>query len=330
MQKADYWGVVRNQPETLRTAIAAVRESLAAATLPRWQRAGVLAAIAMGASTFAADFLVHEARLRGRTVVNWPAAEWPGVPVPAEAFVAVSESGRSPEPIEALRRCAGNRIAITNVPGSPICEVAETVIDLGNIADAGVYVSGYTATIAALALLGEALGLDGLAAGLDDAPALVARELSGIEAAVDHYLAENFVAAVPSAVDCVGTGGSLAAAGETALMLREASKLPGSVFQTDQYLHGPAEAAAPDRLVVTFGGGRAGDLATTLRPEGLPVLQVGPGADAGVPLPDGGPAATAILEAVVGQVLAGRLAVRGGHTLGEFRFEFSGTKLPES
>jgi glucosamine--fructose-6-phosphate aminotransferase (isomerizing) len=330
MQRAEYWGIVRNQPGTLRTAIAAVHESLAGADLPRWERGRVLATIGMGASTFASDFLVHEARLRGRTVVNWPAAEWPDVPVPADLFVAVSESGRSPETIEALRRCEGNRIAITNVPGSPICEVAETVVDLGDIADAGVYVSGYTATLAALALLGEALGLDGLAAGLGEVPDLVARTLPGIEVAIDAYLAENFAEAVPSAVDCVGTGGSLAAAGETALMLREASKLPGSVFQTDQYLHGPAEAAAPSRLVVTFGGGRVDDLVARLRPEGLAVLQVGPSADAGVPLPEAGPVATAILEGIVGQVLAGRLAVRGGFTPGEFRFEFAGTKLPEA
>jgi hypothetical protein len=29
-------------------------------------------------------------------------------------------------------------------------------------------------------------------------------------------------------------------------------------------------------------------------------------------------------------LLAGRLAVRGGFTPGEFRFEFTGTKLPEA
>lgn len=329
MQRADYWGVVRNQPESLRTAIAAARESLAGAELPHWD-GQVLATIGMGASTFAAELLVHEARRRGRTVLNWPASEWPDDQGAAELFVAVSESGRSPEPIEALRRCAGHRVAITNVPGSPICEVAETVVSLGDVTDARVYVSGYTGTLAALALLGDALGLDGLADGLDAVPGLVAEQLPLIEAAVDAYLAAGFAAVVPDAVDCVGAGSSLAAAGETALMLREASKLPGSVFQTDQYLHGPAEIAAPNRLVMVFGGGRAGDLVTKLRSAGLPVLQVGSADGADIALPEAGPAGTAILEILVGQVLAGRLAVRGGFTPGEFRFEFTGTKLPEA
>jgi fructoselysine-6-P-deglycase FrlB-like protein len=330
MQRAEYWTVVRNQPETLRQAIAAARQSLDRAALPHWENRQLLAVIGMGASTFAADFLVHEARQRGRTVLNWPAAEWPDDQGTATLFVAISESGRSPEPIEALRRCTGLRIAITNVPGSPICQVADSVVSLGDITDAGVYVSGYTGTLVALALLGEALGLDGLANGLDAVPDLVEAQLPTIEAAVDAYLAASFPDAVPDAVDCVGAGSSLAAAGETALMLREASKLPGAVFQTDQYLHGPAEAAASNRLTTVFGGGRAGDLVATLRSVGTPVLRVASAPDAEVALPGAGPVGTAVLEAVVGQVLAGRLAVRGGFTPGEFRFEFVGTKLPEA
>jgi fructoselysine-6-P-deglycase FrlB-like protein len=329
MLRTDYWDVVRNQPESLRTSIAAAHSSLAASELPRWERGQVLATIAMGASTFASELLVHEARRRGRTVLNWPASEWPTDQGAAELFVAVSESGRSPEPIEALRRCRGHRMAITNVPGSPICEVAETVVSLGDVADARVYVSGYTGTLAALAVLGEALGLDGMASGLDAAPDVVAEQLPLIEAAVDAYLAATFADAVPDAIDCVGAGGSLAAAGETALMLREASKLPGSVFQTDQYLHGPAEVAASNRLVVVFGGGRAGDLVATMRSAGEPVLSVASGPDADVALPEVEPVTTAILEIVAGQVLAGRLAAQGGFTPGEFRFEFTGTKLPK-
>lgn len=330
MQRAEYTEVVHNQPQTLRTSIAAARESLAAAELPPWRAGQLLATIGMGASTCASDFLVHEARLRGRTVLNWPASEWPAAPTAAELFVAVSESGRSPEPIEALRHCSGHRVAVTNVPGSPICEVVETVVSLGNVVDAGVYVSGYTGTVAALALLGEALGLDGVADGVDAVPDLVAEQLPRIEAAVDDYLASTFSGGVPAAIDCVGAGSSIAAAGETALMLREASKLPGSVFQTDQYLHGPAEVAASNRLVVVFGGGRAGDLVGRLQADGLPVLAVARGAAGGISLPEAGPVGTAILEIVVGQALVGRLATLGGFVPGVFRFEFGGTKLPEA
>lgn len=329
MQRTEFWDVVRNQPETLRVSIAAARASVAASAIPTWEPGRPLATIAMGASTFAAELLVHEARRHGRTVVNWPAAEWPDAPVAAGLFVAISESGRSPEPIEALRRCEGHRLAITNVPGSPICAVAETVVSLGDVNDAGVYVSGYTGTLAALAVVGEALGLEGTADGLDDVPDLVAEQLPLIEAAVDAYLASHWADTLPEAIDCVGAGASLAAAGETALMFREASKLPGSVFQTDQYLHGPAEVAAANRLVVVFGRGRAGDLVGKLQEAGLPVLHICTGAG-DIALPETGPAGTAILEVLVGQVLSGRLAARGGFTPGVFRFEFGGTKLPEA
>lgn len=63
---------------------------------------------------------------------------------------------------------------------------------------------------------------------------------------------------------------------------------------------------------------------------GIPVLQVSveaEGAVGAVRLPAASSVVTSILEALVGQVLAGRLGDRRGHELGTFRQEFEGTKL---
>jgi fructoselysine-6-P-deglycase FrlB-like protein len=332
MDRADYWATVQRQDESLAETIAATRTALDAVELPAWQPGEPLAVVAMGASTMAAEFLVHEARSRGRVVLNWPAADWREAPalLPALA-IGISESGRSPETIEALELCRGHRIVVTNVTGSPVTGAADTVVPLGGVADAGVYVSGYTSTLAALALIGERLGLAGLAEGLDAAPALLGSWLPIATAAVDDFLGAHFPDGSMDMVDCVGAGASFAAAAETALLLREAGRTPSAFFQTDQYLHGPAESMPGDFCAVVFGNGRADELVARMVEVGLPVLHVSPrpvvGAT-GVAVPAATPVVAGILEVVVGQVLAGRLGDRGGHELGTFRHDFADTKLP--
>ncbi len=332
MDRADYWTTVHSQGETLAQTIAAAQAALAAAKLPRWQAGEPLAVLAMGASTMAAEFLVHEARSRGRVVLNWSAADWrDAAGLMSGPAVGISESGRSPETIEALEACTGHRIVVTNVAGSPVTAVADTVVPLGEVADAGVYVSGYTSTLAALALIGERLGLAGIADGLAEAPALVRSWLPVAAAGVDGFLAAHAPSGDVAMVDCVGAGSSFAAAAETALLLREAGRTPSASFASDQYLHGPAESMPGNFCAVVFGGGRVEELVARMAEVGLPVLHVStdpvPGA-AGLPLPPTTPVVASILEAVVGQVLAGRLGDRRGHDIGTFRHEFAMTKLP--
>lgn len=334
MAAADYWTVVNQQADSLERTVTAVRTALNSAELPSWEPGQLLAVVAMGASTMAAEVLVHEARLRGRVVLNWPAADWRLVPSPLAAIaIGISESGRSPETIDGLARCGGHRLVVTNHADAPVAQHAETVVPLGGIDDAGVYVSGYTSTLAALALIGESLGLAGLTDGLDQAPALVRGWLPEVVAGVDRFLAAHYPDGFPPAVECVGAGAGYAAACETALLLREAGRTPSAYFQTDQYLHGPAEALPGKVCAVVFGNDRADELVARLVALGTPVIHVGasPVAGAhGLALPAASPVVTSILEALVGQVLAGRLGDRRGHEIGTFQHEFVGTKLPET
>ncbi|RMB60213.1 SIS domain-containing protein [Tessaracoccus antarcticus] len=332
MDRADYWNTLRDQPQSLAGTTTAVKQALAGAALPPWRAGEVLAVFAMGASTWAAEFLVHEARRRDRVVLNWPAADWRGLSFsPAALAIGISESGRSPETIEALARCAGHRIVITNVAGSPVVAVADTVVPLGSVSDAGVYVSGYTSTLVALALVGESLGLAGLADELESAPRRVGEWVPSVMAAVDGLLSRHYATTSPGSVECVGAGSSFASAGETALLVREAGRLPSACFQTDQYLHGPAEALPGASCCVVFGGGRAVELVQVMVGDGVPVLHIStapvPGS-IGITLPVASPLVTSILEVIVGQVLAGRLGDRRGHEIGTFHHSFAGTKLP--
>jgi glucosamine--fructose-6-phosphate aminotransferase (isomerizing) len=332
MDRADYWATIRRQDESLAETMEAARAVLDAGELPTWQPGEPLAVVAMGASTMAAEFLVHEARRRDRVVLNWSAADWREIPELLPSLViGISESGRSPETIDALGRCRGHRIVVTNIAGSPATDVADTVVPLGGVADAGVYVSGYTSTLVALALIGERLGLEGAADGLDDAPALMRSWLPIATAGVEEFLARRRPDGAATMLDCVGAGSSFAAAAETALLLREAGRTPSASFPTDQYLHGPAESMPGDVWGVVYGNGRADELVARMVEVGLPVLHVSPHPVAGaigVTMPATSPVVASILEVVVGQVLAGRLGDRWGHEMGTFRHDFAGTKLP--
>jgi fructoselysine-6-P-deglycase FrlB-like protein len=328
MERIEYWTVLRAQAESLRTSVAAVEESLAGARLPKWPVEQSLSVVGMGASSAAAHYFVDESRARGRAALNLTAAEYRREQVPTAACVAISESGRSPETIDALGAFPGPRLAITNVPASPITRVAETSVIMGDVADAGVYVSGYTSTLAALAALGERIGLTGMAGGIAGLPDVVAVELPRLESLVRALLAERLLDEVPMQVDCVGAGGSLASAAETALMMREGARLHSASFQTDQYLHGPAEATCSGGLTVIFGGGRGAELADRLGTVGADVLFVGSGESADIRLPETSALTGRILEAIVGQVLVGRFAELRHLTPGSFQYHFEGTKLP--
>ncbi|MFV0407573.1 MAG: SIS domain-containing protein [Propioniciclava sp.] len=331
MERADYWETVANQGHTLRQSIAAVRAGLPpeGMSLPADLPVGIAA---MGASTYAAEVLVYEAQQRGRVVLNRAASEWHEVPwPPLSLLVGISESGRSPETIQALQQAPGPTLVLTNVPDAPVSTVASRTVSLGGIRDAGVYLSGYTSTVAGLALVGEALGLTQMASGLDQAPDAVEAVLVQAEAVVAEFLSLTPGGSGPTALDCVGGGGSWAAACETALILREAGRTPSAAFPTDQYLHGPAEGLTPTGGLVVFGSNRTDELVRWALGRGIPTLHVSPepAADAvGLRLPRASATVTGIMEAVVGQVLAGRIGTQHGHELGTFQHEFAGTKLP--
>ena len=132
-------------------------------------------------------------------------------------------------------------------------------------------------------------------------------------------------------MECVGGGASFSSAGETSLLIREAGRLPSACFQTDQYLHGPAEALPGSPCSVVFGGGRADELVQMMIKVGVPVLHVSTAPVRGsseVEVPKASPLTVSVLEVIVGQVLAGSLGDRSGHEIGTFRHAFIGTKLP--
>lgn len=328
------------QPELLEQFRAAFLRDLAAVDLPRWSTDDTIGVVAMGASANTGHALVTVLRAAGYRALSLPAAELlltaEGFQ-PADHYLVISESGRSPEPLDASRRLSpGRRIGISNFPDAPIRDVVDFSLGLGGIDDAPIYASGYTATLLAYALLLDKLGIAPAPSDVAEAPRLVGQALVAFDA-VAAEVASQFADA--DHVDIIGSGVSFSTAREFALMLREGLRLPTAPFETFEYLHGPMESVSSRSVVVAFGDGRELPLADTLLAAGVRVVLV-TSVDRDAIATSEHPLLTivqiparlsAFVRPVIETVFAQLVLAHGikgkSFPLEEFRFESLGTKL---
>ncbi|HEV8562818.1 MAG TPA: SIS domain-containing protein [Actinophytocola sp.] len=238
-------------------------------------------------------------------------------------FVTVSQSGGSPDLVEATRaarRRGALTVAVTNTPDSPLNEVTELAVDIGAGTELAVAATKtYTASLIALYLL-----IDAVRGGTGEAVAeigeLAERTLAGaadpVREAVDHY---RFVERVVT----TGRGYSSATAAEAALKLAETSYLAARAYSGADLLHGPVAAIdAETGVLAVTSAGRGGeamrDVVAAVRERGADVLAVGSAAadvDAGlrIEVPRTAEEVAPILEVLPLQQLALALSLaRGG------------------
>jgi glutamine---fructose-6-phosphate transaminase (isomerizing) len=255
----EYLDGVRAQPDVLRRSAETVRAALAGSAVVDALHEGRVAVVGMGASAAAASGFAAALRAAGRpaSAVS-PAAVVPGL---AQAYVAISQSGRSRETVEALANTGeARRIGVTEDAASPLAAAVDAVLPLGCGPDTKVSTLSYTATIQALALL-----LDALADRTPTWPGALADAAAAVLGAGAAPLVDAF--GDVSIVDVIGSGPRTASAGAAALLLREAAHLPTAAYETREYLHGHLEIAGPGRGALLFATTDreltlAGDLAT--------------------------------------------------------------------
>jgi glutamine---fructose-6-phosphate transaminase (isomerizing) len=185
--------------------------------------------------------------------------------------IAVSQSGRSPDlvaVVEAARAAGAPTIVIANDASSPLAAAAELVIDCRAGEERSVAATkSYVAQLAAGVALVAALAPDpALAAALPSVPGVLAASLEAAIAAVhdDAAIVEEFAASERSIV--ISRGFDFATALETALKLKETSRLFAEGYSSADFSHGP---------VVLSG---AGVPVLAIRPEG----RVGRAVDEGI------------------------------------------------
>ena len=162
--------------------------------------------------------------------------------------LALSQSGRTPDVVEYLRRArrAGAfAVALTNDPESELAEAAEAVLPLCAGEERAVAATKtYSNQVAALALLAGAAAGEGaaLAAHLSRA----AEQLGGVVASLESRIAS---VAIPFAfagrMFVIGRGAEFATAREIALKLLETCRVAAEPLTATDLAHGPVAALDP-------------------------------------------------------------------------------------
>lgn len=318
------------QPDVLARSAKAVAERVEDLARPRPE--DVVALVGIGASEHAARSAAPVWRDLGLRAFSVSASELQneGGQV-ADVYVGLSESGRSAETVAALGKVPGaHRVGITNFAESPLASLVEESVLLDSGPDSPVYTTGYTATLQALGILGEAW--TGRTTDWAAVPGLVREVLDGAAPVIDDLAAVFDAARV---VDVIGSGAANASAGEGALMLRESARLLTATHETYNYLHGPMEPLDPQTACVVVGDGREVRLARDTSALGCPTLLVTSRNDVEpaesltvLRLPRvGSPLAAAVLQILPIQLLGWSVAQRRGLAVDGFRYHQDDTKL---
>jgi glutamine---fructose-6-phosphate transaminase (isomerizing) len=241
-----------------------------------------------------------------------------------QCVIGISQSGSSPDVIAVIEEAARQgalTLVLTNDAGSKLAGAAELVLPLGAGQERSVPASKtYTASLLALALISQAIDPE---PAFDEALSQVPLALS--EALESEHELDRLAPVLlgPRAI-VLGRGFNLATAEEVALKLTETSYVLARAWSVADFEHGPIAVVDEGFPVLFVGGGGpvAADLegvARRLGGFGCRVIGIFDGT-AGVFTPDavvcidsGLPEAlTPLTLAVLGQLLAHRVALAGG------------------
>ena len=287
--------------------------------------------VGIGASLAAAGAPVWALRSRGIHSWRLGAGDLP-IPYPSSRhpIVGISQSGRSAETLAVLGSIPEQqRIVVVNTDPSPMTALGASVVALGNLDDSYASTIGYTATVVALGILGDAWNGGSVDAGWVDIGEAFA-DIDAVARERAQALAPLFAGA--TSADFVGSGPAVGSAEAGALLFREVARIPATGMSTRQYLHGSMESAG-EGVHVVLGDSREVDLALTLSEAGHHVILVSaevvhetatlhPIAIARRPA-----AQRAVLEAAVLQSLVESVAAVRGLDIEEFVFHNADTKV---
>ncbi|MEA2211983.1 MAG: hypothetical protein QOF83_1931 [Solirubrobacteraceae bacterium] len=228
-------------------------------------------------------------------------------------FVAISQSGRSPDLIESLtaaRDRGALSVAVTNAPDSPLAHAAEIAVNVRAGGERAVAATkSYTAELLALALL---FAGEDAARGAASLPDAAGRTLALTSDERLAELAERFRST--ERIVLTARGYSYPTAREAALKLMETSYLSAHAFSGADLLHGPLamiDRSVPVIAITSPGNGGDAMRSVLERLDELdtPVLRVG--MEDGLPIAAEGIAEylLPILEILPLQRLAWRLAL---------------------
>ncbi|GGL21226.1 sigma factor regulator FecR [Sphaerisporangium melleum] len=301
------------KPAALSALAATLEERDPFAPLPREVRRVVF--LGMGSSRYAAGVAALRLRAAGVDAVAEYASAALGHPPSRDTLVvAISATGGSRETLDALDRHRGRStvLALTNVPGSPVTEGADLVVDMAAGEErGGVACRTFQHTLALLLAL-EAR-LTGAAA---DIPGLVRRAAEASADLLDRrdaWLGDALTLLDgPHGVYAIAPAERLSSAEQSALMLREGPRRPADACETGDWAHVDVYLTKTlDYRAILFPGSRYDEQAMEwIRSRGSAVLAVG-GTARGAALTiryagDDDPGVALLTETLVAELVAAR------------------------
>lgn len=336
MSRAPMLDNIEGQPDSHRAVLALQWEqkSTLRACAERMRSApGRLIFTGMGASLFATTAAVVRLAEHGYAAEAWESAELLHYGTSSlragDLGLIISRSGGSIEPVllaEKMRQAGMTVLAVTNVPGSRLEQIADLTLAVGSSPDNLIAVQTYTGTVLALLLLADEVIHGGLTQVRDECSAALPVLASYIGQCVQA--SDDWQPLLSGILYLLGRGAALGSVHEGALLMHETAKSAAVGMSSGQFRHGPAEILSPEFMAVIFGSPettRALDraLADDLSSAGGKVFWIGPGngsARSLVPWPEIPASMAPLFEIVPLQVAAYRLALWRGITPGDFRF----------
>jgi glutamine---fructose-6-phosphate transaminase (isomerizing) len=236
---------IREQPESLHRLFDSEAENVAQQVQAIKNRFHYVVIAARGSSDNAARYAQYLFGAYNRLQVSLAAPSLYsiyGTPPNLEGalVIGVSQSGQSPDIIEAVRE--GRRqglptLAITNDPGSPLAQAAEGLIQLQTGPEKAVAASKtYTSSLGALAMLSCMLGEDkDRFEELKRIPAVIAQTIQMLAPVLTRVERYRFM--THSVV--IGRGFNYSTAFEIALKIKELTQVITEPYSSADFRHGP-------------------------------------------------------------------------------------------
>lgn len=264
---------VAAQPEGLVAALEAARAWRDRHDLAANLAARSLLLVGIGASYSALGSPVYELRRRGVIAARSSGGDLPheGAAL-ADAYVGVSQSGRSRETLQVLQQVeVSRRVSLVNALGSPMADISGTGLTLGGIRDSRMSSVAFSATVLGLGVLVDELTEGEPHPGWEDVPGHVASLLADPLPELSGFAEQTMSCC---GFDIVGAAPSVTAAEQGALLFREGPFIPAFGTDTRSYLHGPMDCAGPATAHVLIGREREAQLAEQLGEKNVPILLI--------------------------------------------------------
>ncbi|ESY78282.1 sugar isomerase [Mesorhizobium sp. LNHC220B00] len=331
MKRIGYRPAVARQTESLEIGRRSVAEALESLDLAAFV-GKTMGLAGIGASYQAALAGALYLRASGiRAFAYTPTDLYGRTDAAADAFIALSASGQSREISDVMREASGSpRLAICRGTDNPLADLTGAVLATDSGADNGASSTGYTGTLLALGML-----IDRLAGKSFDWATLPPAVAAVLSAAQQPAGGAAWLLQGRTAIDIVGAGIGFANAGEAAMLIREAVRVPASGWDTLNYLHGPMESQDAATGLIAIGDGREVKIAQDVAGFGCPSVLVTRRMDVVsadrlvvISIPAlGNTIADAILEIVAIQLVVGEMQDAAGLTDIVFRYRQTDTKL---